>query len=279
MRAPEGVTGVAKRGQSGYNILRNVSPSSEEGGTMNVRSYLALLAVACLVVGGCTIPSVTINVEPGETAAAEATASVLEQITPLVGETPAAEPPAPGTEAPTPTNTLVVPPASEGTPASEPPGAAPTEEPQTPSSPIPTAIVDPELAALWDWAMALDEEVAEPLEEMVEALDELGVGSGQGDIFAICTGVDVVVATLAEVQQGLDEVGPPPVDDPDLQLAYTELSAALNDLDQGFQLLQAACETMNLGAVLEAAEYLESGAAHMENAAAAIERWQNKVGL
>jgi hypothetical protein len=254
---------------------------------MNVRTYLALLAIACLVVGGCTIPSISVDIGPGETPTGEATAPPVEEITPLVVETPASEPPTSEPEAPTPTNTLVVPSAPEETPTTEPPGTAPTEEPggepsqetQEPSSPIPTAIVDPELAALWDWVTALEGEVAEPLEEMVTTLDDLGVGSGEGDIFAICTGVDVVVATLAEVQQGLDSVGPPPVDDPDLQEAYVELSAALDDMEQGFQLLQDACQTMNLAAVRDAAQYLESGAQHMDNAAQALERWENKVGL
>jgi hypothetical protein len=252
---------------------------------MNVRTYLALLAVVCLVVGGCTIPSLSIDVEPGEAPEAEATGVPLEEITPLVVETPASEPCASEPEAPTPTNTLVVPPASEGTP--EPPGAGPTEEaseppseePQAPASPIPTAVVDPELVALWDYALALREEVAEPLEEMVTALDELGVGSGAGDLVAICTGVDVVVATIDEVQQGLDQVGPPPVDDPDLQEAYNELNLALDDLEQGFVLLQDACQTMNIGAALEAKDYLISGGEHLENAAEAIERWEDKVGL
>jgi hypothetical protein len=139
--------------------------------------------------------------------------------------------------------------------------------------------VDPELVALWEYAMALRAEVAEPLVEMVTALDELGLGSGTGDIVAICTGVDGVVSTLAEVQQGLDQVGAPPVDDEDLQLAYSELDLALDDLEQGFALLQSACQTMNLGALAEAATYLESGATHMENAGEAIDRWEEKVGL
>jgi hypothetical protein len=139
--------------------------------------------------------------------------------------------------------------------------------------------VDPDLVALWEYALELRAEVSEPLEEMVSALDDLGIGSGTGDIVAICTGVDVVVSTLAEVQQGLDQVGEPPLEDEDLQLAYDELSLALDDLEQGFALLQSACQTMNLGALAEAATYLESGATHMENAAAAIERWEAKVGL
>jgi hypothetical protein len=169
--------------------------------------------------------------------------------------------------APTPTNTLVVPQAS-----------AVPEQP-TPSAPVPTALVDPDLVALWEYVMALREEVAEPLEEMVTTLDDLGIGSGAGNIVAICTGVDVVVSTLAEVQQGLDLLGPPPVDDADLQLAYDELSLALDDLEQGFALLQSACQTMNLGALAEAATYFESGATHMENAAEAMDRWEDRVGL
>jgi len=254
---------------------------------MSVRTYLTLLAVACLVLGGCTIPSMTINVKPGETAEAEGTAPPLEEITPLVGETPASGPPTSEPEAPTPTNTLVVPPAAEETPTPEPPAAAPTEEasepppeePQAPASPIPTAVVDPELVALWDYAMALREEVAEPVEEMVTTLDDLGVGSGAGDLLAVCTGVDVVVATIAEVQQGLDQVGPPPVDDPDLLEAYDELNAALDDLDQCFKLVQSACQTMNMGEALKAKDYLISGAEHLENFAEAIDRWEDKVGL
>ena len=246
---------------------------------MNVRTYLVLLAIACLVMGGCTIPSISVDVGQGETPGGEVLTPSLEEITPLVVETPASEPPASEPEAPTPTNTLVVPAASEGTPEPEPPGAAPTEEPETPSSPIPTAIVDPELAALWNWALALEDEVAEPLEQMVTDLEDLGLDSAPPDIVAICTGVDVVLGTLAEVQQGLDTVGPPPVDDADLLLAYSELNAAMDDFEQGFLLLQSACQSMNVGDLVEAGTYLESGAEHMETAAAAIERWENSVGL
>jgi predicted ABC-type transport system involved in lysophospholipase L1 biosynthesis ATPase subunit len=139
--------------------------------------------------------------------------------------------------------------------------------------------VDPELVALWEYSMELRAEVVKPLEEMVTTLEGLGLGSGEGDIVAICTGVEAVVSSLAEVQQGLDQIGQPPVDDEDLQLAYDELNLAVDDLEQGFVLLQSACQTMNLGALAEAAVYLESGATHMENAAAAIERWEEKVGL
>ena len=239
---------------------------------MSVRKYLVLFAVACLVIGGCTVPSATTNVEPSSTPA-------MQGATPSPDETPSAEAATATPAEPTPTNTLVVPPPSpapEAT-ASEQPGAPP-EQP-TPSVPVPTALVDPDLVALWEYALALRGKVSEPLEEMVTALDQLGIGSGAGDIVAICTGVDVVVSTLAEVQQGLDQVGQPPVEDEDLQLAYAELSLALDDLEQDFALLQSACQTMNLGALSQAARYLETGATHMENAAAAIERWEQKVGL
>jgi len=242
---------------------------------MSVRSCLMLFAVTCLVVGGCTSPAVT-TVQPGETPAEQATVPPEQEATPPAGETPSAEAPTAMPEGPTPTNTLVVPPAPQETPS--PPGAPPTEQP-TPSAPVPTSLVDPDLVALWEYAMALRAEVAEPLEEMVTALDALGLGSGAADIVAICTGVDAVVSTLAEVQQGLDQVGEPPVGDEDLQLAYSELNLAVDDLERGFALLQSACQTMNLGALAESVVYLESGATHMENAAAAIDRWEEKVGL
>jgi hypothetical protein len=144
---------------------------------------------------------------------------------------------------------------------------------------VPTAVVDPELAALWDYVVALQEEVVQPLQDAGETLEDLGLGSGEADIFAICTGIDVVVAALGEVQQGLDSVGRPPSDDADLQFAYSELKAGMADMQEGFTLLQSACQTKNLGAVLQAAEYLESGGQHMENVAQAIERWKAKVGL
>jgi hypothetical protein len=243
---------------------------------MSVRTYLVVFAVACLVLGGCTTPAVT-TVEPGETPAGQATVPPEQEATPPPGETPSAEAPTAMPEEPTPTNTLVVPPASpspEAT-ATQEPGAPPP----IPSAPVPTALVDPELVALWEYSVALRAEVAEPLDEMVTALDQLGIGSGAGDIVAICTGVDAVVSTLAEVQRGLDQVGQPPVEDEDLQLAYSELNLALDDLEEGFALLQSACQTMNLRALTEAAGYLETGATHMENAGAAIGRWEQKVGL
>ena len=200
---------------------------------MNARNYL-LLAITCFVIGGCSIPSVTINVDQGETSPDEATASPAQEVTPSTQEPPA---------------------------------------------PVPTAMVDPELAALWDYIVALEEEVVQPLQEMGETLEDLGLGSGGADIFALCTGVDVVLSALAEVQRGLDNVGSPPTDDADLQLAYSELRAAMDDMQEGFSLLQSACQTKNLGAVLQAAEYLESGGQHMDNVAQALERWQATVGL
>ena len=246
---------------------------------MNARNYLLLLAITCLVIGGCSIPCVTINVDQGDTPTDEATAPPVQEVTPSTQGSPAPEPPAPVPGEPTPTNTLVVPPAPDASPSPEPPGAAPTGEPQEPPAPVPTAMVDPELAALWEYVVALEEEVVQPLQEMGETLEDLGLGSGGADIFAICTGVDVVLAALGEVQQGLNNVGSPPTDDADLQLAYSELRAAMDDMQEGFSLLQSACQTKNLGAVLQAAEYLESGAQHMDNAAQAIERWQATAGL
>ena len=212
---------------------------------MRVRIYLLMFAIACLVIGGCTIPGVTINVDQDQTPPLEATAPPVQEVVQPTTESPESQP----------------------------------AQPQAAPAPIPTALVDPELAALWDYAMALEEEVVQPLEQMGTALEELGLGSGEADIFAVCTGIDVVVATLAEVQQGLAQVGRPPVADADLQECYAELIAAMDDLEQGFQLLQTACQTKNLGAVLEAANCLESGAQHMDNAAQAMERWQAKVGL
>lgn len=237
---------------------------------MSIRNYLLLFAVVCLVIGGCTVPSATTTVQPP-------TAPAMQEATPPPQETPSTETATVIPEGPTPTNTLVIPPASPqpDATATEQPGAPPP----TPSAPVPTALVDPDLVALWEYAAALRAEVAEPLEEMVTALDQLGIGSGAGDIVAICTGVDVVVSTLGEVQQGLDQVGQPPMEDEDLQLAYSELNLAVDDLGQGFALLQSACQTMNLGALAGVAGYLESGATHMDNAAAAIDRWEQKVGL
>ncbi len=246
---------------------------------MSVRIYLVLFAIACLVIAGCTTPGVTVNVDQGQTPPEEATAPPVQEVTEPSPSSTETQPTATLPGEPIPTNTLVVPPQAQESPTPEPPGAAPSEEPPGASSPIPTALVDPELVALWNYAVALQEEVVQPLEEMGTTLDELGLGSGQGDILAICTGIDVVVSSLADVQQGLDEVGPPPVDDADLQECYAELMAAADDFQQGFQLLQSACQTKNLGAAVQAGDYLESGAQHMDSAAQAMERWQATVGL
>ena len=152
---------------------------------MNARNYLLLLAITCLVIGGCSIPSVTINVDQGETPPDEATAPPAQEVTPSTQGSPAPEPPASAAGEPTPTNTLVVPPASDASASPEAPGAAPTGEPQEPPAPVPTAIVDPELAALWDYVVALEEEVVQPLEEMGETLEDLGLGSGGADISSL----------------------------------------------------------------------------------------------
>jgi hypothetical protein len=232
-----------------------------------------------LVIGGCTTPAVTVDVDQGQTAPEEATAPPVQEVTEPSPSSTETQPTATLPGEPTPTNTLVVPPPAQESPTPEPPGAAPGEEGPGASSPIPTALVDPELVALWDYAVALQEEVVQPLEEMGTTLDELGLGSGQADILAICTGIDVVVATLGEVQQGLDQMGPPPVDDADLQECYAELMAAADDFEQGFQLLQSACQTKNFGAVIDAGDYVKSGAQHLASAEQAMERWQTKVGL
>ncbi len=246
---------------------------------MSVRISLLTFAIACLVIGGCTTPGVTINVDQGQPAPEEATETPIPEVTEPTPQPTETEPAPTAPVEPLPTNTLVVPPQAEESPTPEPPAAAPSEEPPAAPSPIPTALVDPELVALWEYATALEEEVVQPLQEMGTTLEDLGLGSGQADITAICTGIDVVVATLGEVQQGLDQIGPPPVEDADLQECYAELMAATDDFEQGFQLLQSACRTKNPGAVIEAGNYMQSGAQHLDNAAQAMERWQSKVGL
>lgn len=125
----------------------------------------------------------------------------------------------------------------------------------------------------------MQEKLIQPLEEMATTLEDLGIGSGEADIVAICTGVDVVLATLGEVQQGLEEQGPPPTDDPDLQECWVELNAALDDFEQGLLILDDVCETFRGGQLPEALTYLETAAQHMENAAAAFERWESKMGF
>jgi hypothetical protein len=245
---------------------------------VTAKSYLMPLFIAGLLVGGCALPSATVNVEPAGSPLPEWSPSPTTEVTPLAEGVPSPQPALLSDEA-TPTNTLVVQVAPETSPTPEAPGAAATGGTQRASSPIPTALVDPELVALWEYVLRLEQEVAVPLAEMESTLEELGLGSGKADIAAICTGVDVVVAAMAEVQQGLEAVGAPPSDDSDLQQAYAELNAAAADLGQGFQSLQAACQTMNLAALRESATYLESGAQHMENAGQAIQRWEDRVGL
>jgi hypothetical protein len=278
-KAPEGVLGVAKARECGYNSLCYVSPSSAEGGTMRVRIYLLMFAVACLVIGGCATPGVTINVDQGQTEPEGATATPVQEVTEPTPQPTETQPAPTAPVEPLPTNTLVVPPQAEESPTPEPPAATPGEEPPEAPAPIPTALVDPELVALWEYATALQEEVVQPLQEMGTTLEDLGWGSGQTDITAICTGIDVVVATLAEVQQGLDQVGPPPVDDADLQECYAEAMAAADDFQQSFQLLQSVCQTKNFGAAKQAGDYAKSGLQHLDNATQAMERWQTKVGL
>ena len=238
---------------------------------MKKRSYVLLLALICLVLGGCTMPGATTIVEPHDTPPSEATATPVES--------PAPVPPTPTLGLPTPTNTLVVPPAPEETPVSEPTSAPPTEEAEPPASPVPTANVDPELLELWEYGQGLQEKLIQPVEEMATTLEDLGIGSGEPDIVAICTGVDVVLAALAEVQQGLEEQGPPPTDDPDLQECWVELNAALDDFEQGLLILDDVRETFRVGQLPEALTYLETAAQHMENAAAAFERWESKMGF
>lgn len=245
---------------------------------MKNRTHPVLLVMICLALAGCAMPGVTVIVEPQDTLVAEAT-SVSE-------ETPAPVPPTPTLGPPTPTNTLVIPPTPGETPVSEATSAPPAEEPEAPgeepgppASPVPTAQVAPELVELWEYGQGLQEELIEPLEEMATTLEDLGIGSGEADIVAICTGVDVVLATLAEVQQGLEEQGPPPTDDPDLQECWVELNAALDDFEQGLLILDDVCETFRVGQLPEALTYLETAAQHMENAAAAFERWESKMGF
>lgn len=244
---------------------------------MKKHTHLLLIALVCFVLAGCTLPGVTIVVEPRETPVQGETPSSLESPVPL--------PPTPTLGAPTPTNTLVIPPTAGETPLAEPASPSPAGEPSQPgepepaTSPIPTTEVASELVELGEYGQNLQEELIEPLEEMATTLEELGIGSGEADVVAICAGVEVVVATLAEVQQGLEEVGAPPTEDTDLQECWVELNAAVDDLEQGTLILGDICETFRVGQLPQVVAYLESGAQHMENAAAAFERWEAKMGF
>ncbi|MGB3905659.1 MAG: hypothetical protein WBB22_12115 [Anaerolineae bacterium] len=59
----------------------------------------------------------------------------------------------------------------------------------------------------------------------------------------------------------------------------TDIVGRSLDLEQGLQILDAICETFRASDLPAAVAYLESGAQHMENAPAAFERWENKLGF
>lgn len=50
-------------------------------------------------------------------------------------------------------------------------------------------------------------------------------------------------------------------------------------MEQSLQILDDVSETFRVSDLPEAVAYLESGAQHMENAAAAFERWENTMGF
>jgi hypothetical protein len=139
--------------------------------------------------------------------------------------------------------------------------------------------VAPELVQLAEWAQALQEEVLQPLEEMAATLEQLLPEGEVPDIATACAGIQLVLDTLVESQAGVDSVGPPPTDDPDLQECWTEFNAAVDDLEQGLQFLDEWCETGNPASLLQAGAPVQSGTQHLENAATALERWQNRMGL
>jgi hypothetical protein len=224
---------------------------------MKKAACILLISLICLVIAGCRVPEAPTEAEP--------TSTPTETVEPAPVGTPTPVPPTPTPGPPTPTNTLVVPPSPADTPA--------------PPTPIPTAEVAPELLALMEWVQAAEEEFLQPLEEMAITLEQLFPEGEVPDINTTCTGVQVVLDTLVEAQQGLDTVGPPPVDDPDLQEGWAELNVAVDDFEQGLQYVDAWCETGNLANLLQAAAPLESGAQHMENAAVAFERWETRTGL
>lgn len=242
--------------------------------------YILFVLLICLVVAGCGARAAPPEVAPTDTPVeAPAPTAVPAEPTPestAVPPEPTAESPTPTPEPPTPTNTLVVPQTPTHTPLSE-PTSAPTPPPA--ETPIPTAEVAPEWVELAEWAQGVEDEVLQPVEEMATTLDELIPDSGVPDIRTFCTGVEVVLDTLRDVQQGLDEVGPPPTDDPDLQECWAEFNLGVDDLQQGLQLIDSSCETFNVADLQAGLAYLESGAQHMENAGEAFERWENRMGF
>jgi len=147
------------------------------------------------------------------------------------------------------------------------------------ATPAPTADVAEDLLELVEWAEDMEEEILQPVEEMATTLDVLFPDTGVPDVGTFCTGVEVALATLVEVQRGLDTVGPPPIEDPDLQECWNELNAAVDDFYEALLLLDSYCETRNLADLRQAAEPLYSGAEHLENAAAALERWESRMGI
>jgi len=76
-----------------------------------------------------------------------------------------------------------------------------------------------------------------------------------------------------------DKLGLHPIEDLDRQECWIELNAALDDFEQGLLILGDICETFRVGQLPEALTYLETAAQHMENAAAALERCENKTGF
>jgi hypothetical protein len=177
---------------------------------------------------------------------------------------------------PTSTPTEAIEPAPADTPTPTPLTPTPTPPPPTP---IPTAEMAPDLVQLSEWALDLQEQVLQPLEEMAAALEQLLPEGEVPDITTACTGIQVVLDTLVEAQEGVDSVGSPPTDDPDLQECWNEFNAAVDDLQQGLQFVDAWCETGNPASLIQAGAPLQSGTQHLENAAAALERWQTRTGL
>ena len=219
--------------------------------------YVLLIALACLLIAGCGGIA-----EPTE---AEPTATPTEVAEPPPADTSTPIPPTPTPGLPTPTNTMVVAPAPTDTPI--------------PPTPTPTPEVAPELVQLAEWAQALQQEVLQPLDEMATNLEQLLPEGEVPDITTACAGIQLVLDTLVEAQAGVDSVVPPPTDDPDLQECWTEFNAAVDDLEQGLQFLDDWCETGNPASLVQAGAPLQSGTQHLENAAAAFERWETRTGL